>query len=636
MGAMHTGLEELEDGAERLAAFYAARARGGAGLIVGGGVAPIPIPGVDGSVSCLVNQAQVPLHRKITSAVHEEGGRILLQVLHRGNWGEHQALDVDRLDADQIADTTKAFANCARLALAAGYDGVEVVGSGTYLINQFLCSRTNKRTDDWGGSAENRMRLCLDIVDAVRAVVPQERILSFRISLMDLIPGGNEWSETVRLAQRLEACGVDIFNSTIGGHQTPIPTVSAMTPRNAFTWMSKALRSEISCPIVATNRINNPEDAEGILARGEADLIALARPMLADPDFANKARSGNTASINTCIACNQSCLDRIFEGEHASCLVNPIACRENECQLRPWTGAKPLAVIGAGPAGLSAAVTAAERGCKVVLFEASSEIGGQINLARQIPGKEEFSETLRYFRTRLDELGVEVRLNCRVDLNALEGFQGLILATGTQARKLEIPGIDRPEVANYADILSGHIQAGERVAIIGAGGIGFDVAEFLTAHGSIDAESFEAEWGIDRTMRSSGGVTERPSLTCGGLRKVIMLQRSSGKFGRGLGKTTGWAKLMVLRRRGTDMIAGVICSHIDATGLHCSVNGVPRVIEVDTVIPCVGQEAVDPLGGVDRTRSGLPVFRIGGARDANALSAEQAILDGFRLTADWE
>ncbi|MFI5802073.1 FAD-dependent oxidoreductase [Streptomyces sp. NPDC051561] len=648
MGSMHIGLEEAERGFERMAAFYAERARGGVGLIVTGGISPNeagrPYPGG----AMLTTAEEAVRHRVVTDAVHEAGGRIAMQILHFGRYAYHPELVAPsalqapispfvphELTDDEIERTVEDFVRAAALAKEAGYDGVEIMGSEGYLINEFIAAHTNMRDDRWGGSYENRTRFPLEIVRRVRERVGADFILIYRLSMLDLVPGGSTLEEVVRLAKAVEAAGATIINTGIGWHEARIPTIATSVPRGAYAWVTKRVMGEVSVPLVTTNRINTPELAEELLAGGFADLVSLARPFLADPEFVAKARDGKPESINTCIGCNQACLDHTFSGKITSCLVNPRACHETELVLSPTRLRKRVAVVGAGPAGLACAVTAAERGHAVTLFDAADEVGGQLNVARQVPGKEEFNETLRYFRNRLQEYGVEVRLSTVVTAEGLKdgAYDEVVVATGVTPRVPEIEGVDHPSVVSYLEVLRGEVKAGERVAILGAGGIGFDVAEFLTDEGeeaALTPEVFFRQWGVDMAYEGRGGLRapERAKAT----RSVHLLQRKETKVGAGLGKTTGWIHRNELAKRGVVMVPGVTYERIDDEGLHVAVGGERRVLEVDTVVLCTGQEARRDIYG-ELVAGGVPVHLIGGAEVAAELDAKRAIRRGTEVGA---
>ncbi|WP_098892448.1 MULTISPECIES: NADPH-dependent 2,4-dienoyl-CoA reductase [Streptomyces] len=646
MGSMHIGLEEAERGFERMAAFYAERARGGVGLMVTGGIAPSERACSFPGGAKMTTEAEAEQHREITSAVHAAGGRIAMQILHFGRYAHHPDLVApsalkapisgftpNALTDDQVEETIEEFVRAAGLARLAGYDGVEIMGSEGYLINEFIVSATNHRTDRWGGSYENRMRLPVEIVRRVRERVGDDFILIYRLSMLDLVPGGSTLEEVVTLAKEIEAAGATIINTGIGWHEARIPTIATSVPRGAFSWVTEKVRGAVSVPLVTSNRINTPEVAEEILASGRADMVSMARPFLADPEFVAKAAAGRADAINTCIGCNQACLDHIFSLKITSCLVNPRACHETELVLSPTRTRKRVAVVGAGPAGLACSVTAAERGHAVTLFDTADEIGGQLNVARRVPGKEEFDETLRYFRARLAELDVEVRLSTRADTGTLDGYDEIVLATGVEPRTPAIPGTDRPNVVSYLDVLRDGAPVGDRVAIVGAGGIGFDVAEFLTDGGdaaSLDADTFFRQWGVDTSYAERGGLRapERPTSP----RTVHLVQRRTTKVGAGLGKTTGWIHRTELRHRGVEMIAGASYDLIDDEGLHLTVDGERRVLPVDTVVLCAGQEPRREL--YEELRAGaVPVHLIGGADVAAELDAKRAIRQGTELAA---
>ncbi|MFE7811469.1 FAD-dependent oxidoreductase [Streptomyces sp. NPDC057433] len=646
MGSMHVGLEEAGNGFTRLAEFYAARARGGVGLIVTGGIAPNDEGRVGEGGAKLTTDEEAQRHRVITEAVHREGGRIALQILHVGRYAYHRDLVApspvkapispftprELTDAD-VERTIDAYARTARLARQAGYDGVEIMGSEGYLINEFIAAQTNHRTDRWGGSYENRTRFPLEIVRRVREAVGEDFILIYRLSMLDLVPGGSTLDEVITLAKAVEAAGATIINTGIGWHEARIPTIATSVPRGAYTWVTKRLMGEVSVPLVTTNRINTPELAEQLLAEKYADMVSMARPMLADPDFVAKAADGRPEAINTCIGCNQACLDHTFNLQITSCLVNPRACHETELVLSPTRRRKRVAVVGAGPAGLACAVSAAERGHDVTLFDAASQIGGQLNVARKVPGKQEFDETLRYYRTRLAELAVDVRLDTRVTADDVAGHDEVVVATGVTPRVPDLPGVDHPSVLGYLDVLRDGAPVGDRVAVLGAGGIGFDVAEFLTDGGDKaheNPETYFRHWGVDMDHRTPGGlaVPERPAPP----RTVHLLQRKTSKVGAGLGRTTGWIHRTELRHRGVTMVSGVRYDRIDDAGLHVTVDGESTVLEVDTIVLCTGQEPRRDLYD-ELAAAGRPVHLIGGADVAAELDAKRAIKQGTELAA---
>lgn len=651
MGSMHTGLEERPGGFERMAVYFAERARGGVGLIVTGGIAPNEEGAVYQGAAKLTTDAEVEQHKIVTSAVHAAGAKICLQILHAGRYGYSPKLVAPsaiqapinpfkpkELDAEGIEKQITDFVNCAQLAQQAGYDGVEIMGSEGYFINQFLVKHTNQRTDEWGGSFANRMRLPAEIVRRVREAVGTNFIIIYRLSMLDLMENGSDWDEVVQLAKVIEQAGATIINTGIGWHEARIPTIATMVPRGAFVSVTAKLRGEVSIPLVATNRINTPEVAEQAIASGAADMVSMARPFLADPEFVNKAAAGQPELINTCIACNQACLDHTFSGKLTSCLVNPRACHETELQYIPVTQVKKVAVVGAGPAGLAAATVAAERGHQVVLFDAGSEIGGQFNVAKLIPGKEEFYETLRYFQHKLQQTGVEVRLNTRVNAQELlaEGFAEIILATGIVPRVPEIPGIEHPKVMSYLDAILGRKAVGDSVAVIGAGGIGFDVSGLLTHSGesvSLNKQAFWQEWGIDLGLTARGGVAGIKPQLPNSARQVYLLQRKSSKVGAGLGKTTGWIHRAELNKKQVQMLNGVEYLGIDEQGLHIRIGTEePQLLKVDSIVICAGQtpqrELYDAL-----LASGVSVHLAGGADVAAELDAKRAIDQGSRIAA---
>ncbi|UXP32300.1 NADPH-dependent 2,4-dienoyl-CoA reductase [Reichenbachiella agarivorans] len=650
MGSMHTGLEEAKDGFERLATFYGDRARGGVALIVTGGVAPNRQGWVGPFSARMTKSSHAKKHRLITDRVHAEGGKIAMQILHSGRYGYHP-LNVApsaikspispfkpfALSRRGIKSTIKDFANSAYWAKEAGYDGVEIMGSEGYLINQFIVSKTNRRTDEWGGSYENRIKFPIEIVKAVREAVGPEFIIIYRLSMLDLVPGGSSWEEVVQLAKEVERAGATIINTGIGWHEARIPTIATMVPRGAFSWVTKKLKEEVRIPLITTNRINMPHIAEEILAAGDADMVSMARPFLADPELINKSMESREAEINTCIACNQACLDHVFKRKIASCLVNPRACHETEIVLSPVANKKKLAVVGAGPAGLAFATSAAERGHEVVLYDAAPQIGGQFNIAKKIPGKEEFYETLRYFQKRIEITGVSLELNTQVDAKLLqEGqYDEIIIATGIKPRKPRIEGVDHPKVLSYLDVLRDEMPVGAKVAIIGAGGIGFDVAEYLTHAGvstSLDTAAFLKEWGIDPNNDVRGGIDGIKAEPLTAPRQVTMFQRTKGKMGAKLGKTTGWIHRLALKGKKVQMITAVTYDKIDDKGLHYTRDGKQHVLEVDQVVLCAGQLSEDGLA-TELEALGQKVTKIGGADLALELDAKRAINQAVRLAS---
>ena len=646
MGSMHVGLEEAPKGFERMAAFYAERAKGGVGLIVTGGIAPNerarPMPGG----AAMTSQHEADKHRIVTQAVHDAGGKICMQILHFGRYAYHPELVAPSalkapispfrphaLSTDEVKQTVEDYANAAVLAQSAGYDGVEIMGSEGYLINEFIAAQTNQREDEYGGAYENRIRFPLEIVRRTRERVGQNFIIIFRLSMLDLVEGGSSQEEVVQLAQALEAAGVNILNTGIGWHEARIPTIATKVPRAAFAWVTQQLKGKVGIPLVATNRINTPEVAEAVLAEGQADMVSMARPFLADPEFVNKAAAGRAQDINTCIGCNQACLDHTFGGKITSCLVNPRACHETLFVAQPLAKKERVAVVGAGPAGLAFATEAAQRGLDVTLFDAGAEIGGQFNVAKQVPGKEEFFETLRYFGQRLQQTGVTVKLGQRVSADDLAqaGYQQVVLATGISPRLPDIEGIHHPKVLGYLDVLRDKKPVGKSVAVIGAGGIGFDVSEYLLHEGqspSLNKAKFFAEWGVDTTGGARGGlkaahIGEVP-------RKIYLLQRKASKVGDGLGKTTGWIHRTGLKNRGVEMIPGVTYRKIDDAGLHISVGDKDMTLRVDNVIVCAGQDPNRELQAALEAQ-GVRVHLIGGADKAAELDAKRAIKQGTEL-----
>ncbi|MCF8983596.1 NAD(P)-binding protein [Pseudomonas syringae] len=652
MGSMHTGLEERPGGFERMATYFAERARGGVGLMVTGGIAPNEEGGVYDGAAKLTNAEEADRHRIVTRAVHEAGGKICLQILHAGRYAYSRkqvapsAIQAPinpftprELDEEGIEKQIADFVTCSTLARSAGYDGVEIMGSEGYFINQFLAAHTNHRTDRWGGSYENRMRLAIEIVRRVREAVGAQFIIIFRLSMLDLVEGGSSWEEIVELAKAVEQAGATLINTGIGWHEARIPTIATKVPRAAFSKVTAKLRGSVNIPLITTNRINTPEVAERILSEGDADMVSMARPFLADPEFVNKAAAGHAERINTCIGCNQACLDHTFGGKLTSCLVNPRACHETELNYLPTLQVRKIAVVGAGPAGLAAATVAAQRGHEVTLFDSASEIGGQFNIAKRVPGKEEFAETLRYFRNKVQETGVQLRLGNRVKAADLlgAGFDEVILATGIAPRTPAIPGIDNPMVLSYLDVILQRKPVGRRVAVIGAGGIGFDVSEFLVHQGvatSLDREAFWKEWGIDTTLQARGGVAGVKPEVHAPARQVFLLQRKSSKVGDGLGKTTGWIHRTGLKNKQVQMLNAVQYLKIDDAGLHIRIgeDGEEKLLAVDNVVICAGQDPLRELYD-DLLNAGQSVHLIGGADVAAELDAKRAIDQGSRLAA---
>ncbi len=648
MGSMHTGLEETKNGFEKMAAYYGERAAGDVGLIVTGGIAPNRAGWVGPLAAKLTTSSEVREHQIVTKAVHENDGKICMQILHSGRYGYHplavapSALKSPispfkpwKLSSRGIRNTIKAFAKTAGLAQDAGYDGVEVMGSEGYLINQFISRKTNKRKDDYGGSYQNRIRFPIEIVKAVREKVGPNFIIIYRLSMLDLVHEGSSWEEVIELAKRIEEAGATIINTGIGWHEARIPTIATMVPRGGFSWVTKKMMGQVNIPLITTNRINTPEVAEKIIADGHANMISMARPFLADAKFVEKAKNDQAHLINTCIGCNQACLDHVFENKTSSCLVNPRACHETELNYVPTEVPKRIAVVGAGPAGLSCAAVAAERGHQVTLFEKADRIGGQFNMAKRIPGKFEFNETIRYFREQLKLHKVELKLNTTFDQDTAvsEKFDEVIIATGVTPRKLSIPGIDHPKVLSYIDVLRNNAKVGKSAALIGAGGIGFDVAEFLSVeHPDAEPEldHFMEEWGIDKDLKTPGGIVQPKSTEP--LRELFLLQRKGGKLGAKLGKTTGWIHRSTLKMKKVKMIGSVAYEKIDDKGLHISVNGKPTLLEVDNIVICAGQVSLkdlfDPLKEL-----GIKVHLIGGADEAGELDAKRAIEQGVKLAA---
>ncbi|MDX1724787.1 MAG: NADPH-dependent 2,4-dienoyl-CoA reductase [Pseudomonas sp.] len=651
MGSMHTGLEEKPGGFERMAAYFAERARGGVGLMVTGGIGPNEEGGVYAGAAKLTTVEEAQKHRVVTQAVHEAGGKICMQILHAGRYAYSpksvapsaiqapiNPFKPKELDEEGIEKQIQDFINCSVLAQQAEYDGVEIMGSEGYFINQFLVAHTNHRSDRWGGSYANRMRLPVEIVRRVREAVGPSFIIIYRLSMLDLVEGGSTWDEIVLLAKAIEQAGATLINTGIGWHEARIPTIATKVPRAAFTKVTAKLRGEVKIPLITTNRINTPEIAEQVLAEGDADMVSMARPFLADPEFVNKAAAGRADEINTCIGCNQACLDHTFGGKLTSCLVNPRACHETELNYIATTQVKKIAVVGAGPAGLAAATVAAERGHSVTLFDSAGEIGGQFNVAKRVPGKEEFFETLRYFKRKLQTTGVELCLNTRVSASELAkgGFDEVILATGIAPRTPAISGVDHPKVIGYLDAILERKPVGQRVAVIGAGGIGFDVCEFITHQGestSLDREAFWKEWGIDTQLQARGGVAGIQAQPHAAARQVFLLQRKKSKVGDGLGKTTGWIHRAGLKNKNVQMLNAVEYLKVDDEGLHIRIGeGEPQVLAVDSVILCAGQ---DPLRELQDglVAIGQSVHLIGGADVASELDAKRAIDQGSRLAA---
>ncbi|ABV36919.1 NADH:flavin oxidoreductase/NADH oxidase [Shewanella sediminis HAW-EB3] len=645
MGSMHTGLEEEKGGFEKLAAFYKERALGGVGLIVTGGISPNLRGRLAPNACQLSFPWQVGKHKVVTNAVHEAGGKICMQILHAGRYGYHPFSQApskikspitpftpSSMSSRQVKCTIKDYATSASLAQKAGYDGIEVMGSEGYLINQFISSRTNIRDDEWGGTFDNRVRFPLEIVRSIRKKVGDDFIIIFRLSMLDLVDNGSSWDEVVELAKWLEKAGVTIINTGIGWHEARVPTIATSVPRGGFAWVTERLQKEVSIPLVATNRINTPEIAEHILSSGQADMVSMARPFLADADFVNKAAADTPELINTCIGCNQACLDHTFALKRATCLVNPRACYETELNFTPTVNKKRIAVMGAGPAGMAFSIYAASRGHEVVLFEAKPEVGGQFNLARKIPGKEEFNETIRYFKEQMKLNNVELRLNTRLDASVVrdEHFDEVVMSSGVVPRKIDLPGFNDPRVVDYQQVLNGEVTLGESVALIGAGGIGFDMAHYLCEPESttLQPDKWLKQWGIDKGYSHRGGLMEPQSAEVP--RQIYLLQRKSTKMGKGLGKTTGWIHRLVLKKHHVHMKTGVSYQKFDDQGLHISVDGQDETLAVDNVVLCAGQESNRTL--LDEMKAtGLPVHLIGGVDVAAELDAKRAIRQGAEL-----
>ena len=637
MGSMHTGLEDRAKDLPALAEYFAERARGGVGLIITGGYAPNKRGWLKPFASEMTTRLQAMRHRDVTDAVHDAGGAIAMQNLHAGRYGYHplnvsasnkkspiSPFKPSALSSKAVDQTATDFADSVALAVKAGYDAVEIMGSEGYLINQFLAERTNDRTDAWGGSAEKRMRFPLEIMRRVREQVDADFPVIYRISLLDLVEGGQTWEEVLALAHGLEEAGVTVFNTGIGWHEARVPTIITQVPRGAWRDATARLKVEVSVPVCASNRINTPEMAEEIIASGQADLVSMARPLLADPDFVVKAQAGRSDEINTCIACNQACLDHVFANRKASCLVNPRACRETTLVLGPTKRAARVAVVGAGPAGLAAAVSAAERGFEVTLFEKNDQLGGQFRLAMAVPGKEDFADTLRYYTRRLEVLGVDVRLSTTADEAALKQFDEVIVASGVVPRIPDLPGVDHRSVVSYAEVLSGKVVPGKKVAVIGAGGIGVDVSHWLTHDPADTTEDWMSHWGVGDPSLHAGGLTERKPREP--IREVTLVQRKTTPIGIGLGKTSGWAHRAVLKQSGIVQVNGASYDRIDDAGLHITVDGKPQVLAVDHVVLCAGQESVRGLDAENR-------HLIGGATVAAELDAKRAIEQGTRVAA---
>jgi 2,4-dienoyl-CoA reductase (NADPH2) len=641
MGSMHTGLEEHKEGLHKLAAFYEERAKGGVGLIVTGGFSP-NLRGRLSPFSAEFSKVKhAKAHQVVTEAVHKHGGKIALQLLHAGRYAMHPFAQSasgikapiakfapSEMSPRQIKKTISAFANSAELAQVAGYDGIEIMGSEGYLINQFICKRTNMRYDEWGGSYEKRMRFPLEIVKSIREAVGKDFIIIFRLSMLDLVEQGSTFEDVVLLAQKLEEAGVTIINTGIGWHEARIPTIATQVPRGAFSWVTEKVKPYVSIPVITCNRINTPEEAERIISSGQADMVSMARPFLADPDFVNKAAQDQAQFINTCIGCNQACLDNVFKGKRASCLVNPRACHETEIVVQPAPATKTIAVVGAGPAGLACATTLAQRGHKVDLIEKNDRIGGQFRLAMQIPGKEEFRETIRYFANQIDASGVNLKLDTEATFEMLLKYDEVVMAAGVEPRKLDIEGIDQENVVDYQTLIREKTPVGEKVAIVGAGGIGVDVATMLTEPTSHSLDDWLHEWGIDKNMEHPGGLYPYPDSFSD--KTVWVMQRKAGRVGKGPGKTTGWIHKRTLEKRGVNLLGGVSYNKIDDQGLHISIGKKEQVLDADSVIVCAGQVSVRPFEDMWQEFGGK-LHVIGGADYAGELDAVRAIRQGVEL-----
>ena len=648
MGSMHTGLEEVKNGYVRMASYFEARAKGGVGLIVTGGISPNFRGWVAPFSSKLTSNRIAKKHKLITDAVHKYDSKICMQILHSGRYGYHpfnvsasnikspiSKFKTKSLSERGIQSTINDFVRCSKLAKYAGYDGVEIMGSEGYLINQFIAKRTNKRNDKWGGEYINRIKFPLEIVKRIRLELGKEFIIIFRLSMLDLVQGGSSWDEVVQLAKELEKAGVNLINTGIGWHESRIPTIATMVPRAAFSWVTKRMMGEVSVPLITTNRINTPEIAEKILSNGHADMVSMARPFLADPEFINKAIANKSNEINTCIACNQACLDHAFKGKIASCLVNPLACHETEIIVNNTKTPKRIVVVGAGPAGLSYAITAAKRGHNVTLIEKSNSIGGQFNMAKKIPGKEEFYETLRYFDVMLQKHNVQIHLNTTFEPAMAKKYDNVILATGIIPRKPKIIGIDHPKVVSYIDVLNNKVKIGSKVALIGAGGIGFDVAEYLSHKGessSLKTKLFMEEWGVDMNFTARGGIQKVKPKPLETKRQIYLLQRKSGKVGASLGKTTGWIHRFSLRNKDVKMINSVKYNKIDDKGLNYFKNNKEFILDVDHIVICAGQLSNNKI--FDSCKEQNPNTEIiGGAFHASELDAKKAIDQAVRSAA---